>query len=632
MASLLRQIIAGPRQQHADTGLDLCYVTEDIIVTYESLTLLLTTLSSHNSPPAYRAHNCPYKPEANRPLSSGPSNAYPKMAYRTPVSQLVSYLDKTHGTSWAIWEFRAEGTGYPDDAVHNRILHFPFPDHHPPPFRLVPGILASMRNWLAGGELQGQRVTGVRRENGVQSRDEKAGEASEEPGEEVSGKEEEGEGKGKGNGRVIVVHCKAGKGRSGTMSTAFLIAERNWAAADALARFTERRMRPGFGQGVSIPSQQRWVAYVDRWAHHGRRYVERRAQVLEVHVWGVRDGVRIEVEGFVDEGKKIKPFHRFTHDERTVVDGPDMGVGVPNNGSGAESESEVASASESVSSSKSRVKKAKQKLRTSILFSQAAGRLATQPANPAQAPTSPASSSPSQFGNQNEVVSPPEATTPSPGQAIILRPSKDVVLPTNDVKVSVQRRSRQRQFAPSIITTVAHVWFNAFFEGKGPELGTAEESGVFEVAWDQMDGLKGFMRVGSRAFDRMAVVWRAVGDEEVVRQAGVEEDVGGVPAANWRGEEKIESSVEAEAEREVVSKGDVDVGAEMEEGERAGLKTSGPEGENIDGKSASKDLGETSEADTSPSVDSNMDHARDSDKTGDVKPGDGQDAGAKKDV
>ena len=27
-ASLLRQIIAGPRNQHAETGLDLCYVTD----------------------------------------------------------------------------------------------------------------------------------------------------------------------------------------------------------------------------------------------------------------------------------------------------------------------------------------------------------------------------------------------------------------------------------------------------------------------------------------------------------------------------------------------------------------------------------------------------------------------------
>jgi hypothetical protein len=34
MASLLRQIVAGPRVKHAETGLDLCYVTENIIATY----------------------------------------------------------------------------------------------------------------------------------------------------------------------------------------------------------------------------------------------------------------------------------------------------------------------------------------------------------------------------------------------------------------------------------------------------------------------------------------------------------------------------------------------------------------------------------------------------------------------
>jgi protein-tyrosine phosphatase len=33
MASILRQIVAGPRTQHAETGLDLCYVTPRLIAT-----------------------------------------------------------------------------------------------------------------------------------------------------------------------------------------------------------------------------------------------------------------------------------------------------------------------------------------------------------------------------------------------------------------------------------------------------------------------------------------------------------------------------------------------------------------------------------------------------------------------
>ena len=53
--------------------------------------------------------------------TSGPSSSYPQHAYRNPVTSLVAYLDQAHGSDWAIWEFRGEGTGYPDDAVYNRI-------------------------------------------------------------------------------------------------------------------------------------------------------------------------------------------------------------------------------------------------------------------------------------------------------------------------------------------------------------------------------------------------------------------------------------------------------------------------------------------------------------------------------
>ena len=64
-----------------------------------------------------------------------------------------------------------------------------------------------------------------------------------------------------------------------------------------MQRFTERRMRAGFGVGISIPSQQRWIRYVDRWTKSGKIYLERPVEILEVHVWGLRDGVKIVVEG-----------------------------------------------------------------------------------------------------------------------------------------------------------------------------------------------------------------------------------------------------------------------------------------------------------------------------------------------
>ena len=46
MASLLRQIVAGPRARHPEAGLDLCYVTDNIIATYVELAHCLFPIPS----------------------------------------------------------------------------------------------------------------------------------------------------------------------------------------------------------------------------------------------------------------------------------------------------------------------------------------------------------------------------------------------------------------------------------------------------------------------------------------------------------------------------------------------------------------------------------------------------------
>ncbi|KAF8534531.1 protein-tyrosine phosphatase-like protein [Trichophaea hybrida] len=321
---------------------------------------------------------------------SMPATTFPKKAYRNPHDRVLAFLERKHGDRWSVWEFRAEGTGYKDIDFHNRIFHAPFPDHHPPPFALIPYVVASMRNHLKGGE-----------------------------------------------NRVAVVHCKAGKGRSGTMSCAYLISEEGYSAADAMAQFTRARMRPGFGDGVSIPSQRRYINYIESWARTlNKQYMEWRVRIHSLHIWGLSAGVRVAVQGYVDEGKVIKTFHTFSKKERKEMDKH------------------------------------------------------------------------------------PNASSAN----VILEPATLLILPTNDVNIDFERRSSSK-YGFAVVTSIAHVWFNAFFEAvKG------EDSGVFEIDWKAMDGIKGTSRKGMQALDKLQVVWSVDHEGEKV----IEEPAQGEPVPMMR--------------------------------------------------------------------------------------------------
>lgn len=352
-------------------------------------------------------------------------------------------------------------------------------------------------------------------------------------------------------GRVVVVHCKAGKGRSGTAACSYLISEENWSVKDALDRFTARRMRSGFGAGVSIPSQLRWISYVKRWAEHKKLYVERQVEVLEVHVWGLRDGVKASVNGYVDEGIIIKTFHVFSKDERIVVDGTPA-AGTPN----------LQGEKDSTPS-------------TTI----------TQ-----------TDSTPTLRPLSNSRTSPPNPKTTSPAAtALIFRPQTRLVLPTSDLNIAFERRNT----APhgfTMVTSVAHVWFNCYFEGSGPENGgEATPNGVFGIDWEAMDGIKGSARKGTKALDHLSIVWRSVNEDgkpgttDIIEEPKSGQPVPETGAADWKGVSHGNAAVqrtlglrtESPHGRTHSKAGSIRSAksGEVEDDESAGVKPHGPSGE-----------------------------------------------------
>lgn len=295
------------------------------------------------------------------------------------------------------------------------------------------------------------------------------------------------------------------------MACSYLISECGWTPSEALARFTERRMRPGFGQGVSIPSQLRWVGYVDRWTKGGKVYVERQIEILEVHVWGLRDGVKVQVEGYVDEGKTINLFHVFTKKERVIVEGNVPGGGV------ADAISDMAGFQNTG------------KIQESKTINELDGIVDSKPV-PAKSNTTPDISTSDSTGWETG------------GGAVIFKPATRVILPTSDINIDFERRNKA-SMGWTMVTSVAHVWFNTYFEGNGPEQdGKPNEDGVFEIDWDKMDGIKGSSRKGTRAFDRLAVLWKAYDPEpgrgrtdDVIHEPGIDSPVPQMAPADWKG-------------------------------------------------------------------------------------------------
>mmetsp|Transcript_73786 Transcript_73786/g.130330 ORF Transcript_73786/g.130330 Transcript_73786/m.130330 type:complete len:522 (-) Transcript_73786:62-1627(-) len=137
-------------------------------------------------------------------------------SFRNPQSEVSTFLRLSHGNDFRIYNLCSEKSyrenGFPDETVS-----YPSADHCPPSFQDMLHFCQDVESWLKRKE-----------------------------------------------SNVAVVHCKAGKGRSGTMVCAFLVyAGALRSTAEALMWFAG--VRGGTRSGVTIASQIRWVVMFEHW-------------------------------------------------------------------------------------------------------------------------------------------------------------------------------------------------------------------------------------------------------------------------------------------------------------------------------------------------------------------------------
>lgn len=122
------------------------------------------------------------------------------------------FLDKKHGANYWVYNLCSEKERmYDPKKFDGRVTCYPFDDHHPPVFNLIQPFCDEVKSYLAQDERN-----------------------------------------------VAVVHCKAGKGRTGVMICCYLLhirAESAGTAEDVLKLYGDKRTADQ--KGVTIPSQRR---------------------------------------------------------------------------------------------------------------------------------------------------------------------------------------------------------------------------------------------------------------------------------------------------------------------------------------------------------------------------------------
>lgn len=136
--------------------------------------------------------------------------------YRNPMEEVQRFFEHYHEDHFKIYNLCSERS-YNPELFNYKVETFPFDDHNSPPFQMILHFCEDLHSFLSSDP-----------------------------------------------SNVAGIHCKAGKGRTGTMIASYLLFDQILQdPAEALSLFASKRTSNG--KGVTIPSQIRYVYYFDQY-------------------------------------------------------------------------------------------------------------------------------------------------------------------------------------------------------------------------------------------------------------------------------------------------------------------------------------------------------------------------------
>jgi hypothetical protein len=165
---------------------------------------------------------------------------------RNPIDEVERFFDERHPRHFRIYNLCSERAYDNTHRFHGCFRSFPFDDHNVPPLGLILQFVLDAATFLDADE-----------------------------------------------NNVVAVHCKAGKGRTGIMVSCllfYLYPDKFTTAKDAIHFFDQQRTCDG--EGMTIPSQRRYVNYFERVVrefHGALPVVQRKLVVKEVVIRVARE-------------------------------------------------------------------------------------------------------------------------------------------------------------------------------------------------------------------------------------------------------------------------------------------------------------------------------------------------------